>query len=162
MWRYVAGGGAALALVALGWLLFNGQARSDAILPAAKPARLAAVAPDDAQGGAGMPATLPDATKSREQKRFERYDKDRDEKITRDEYLVARRKAFAKLDTNGDGRLSFEEWSVKATTKFAGADADKSGTLTRSEFATTKAVRKAKAPRCACPQSAPGEAGDDS
>lgn len=83
--------------------------------------------------------------KTREEKRFARYDKDKDGSITRDEYLLARRKAYAKLDANGDGALSFEEYAVKTSAKFAGADADRSRMLNPAEFATTKVVRKKKA-----------------
>src|SRR3546814_12714385 len=60
--------------------------------------------------------------KTREQKRFDRYDKDRDDIITRDELLAPRRKAYAKLDTDHDGRLSFEEWAIATSEKFARAD----------------------------------------
>lgn len=87
---------------------------------------------------------------TREEKRFDRYDKDRDSAITRDEYLANRRKAYARLDLNGDGQLSFDEWSKKTVDKFAKADADSSGKLDRPEFATTKVVRKAK-PKPDCP-----------
>lgn len=90
--------------------------------------------------------------RSREEKRFDRYDKDRSGIMTREEYLAPRRKAWAKLDTNGDGRLSFEEWAVKTSGKFATADADRSGTLTRTEFATTR-VKRSTSPRCASPPS---------
>lgn len=96
---------------------------------------------------------LPDppkaSEKTREERRFGRYDKDRDGRITRDEYLASRRKAFAKLDTNGDGRLSFEEYAVATATKFAKADGDRSGVLNAAEFATTRVARKAPAtPKC--------------
>lgn len=40
--------------------------------------------------------------RTREQKRFDRYDRTRDGKVDRDEYLLNRHKAFAKLDTGGD------------------------------------------------------------
>ncbi|RZL70179.1 MAG: histidine kinase, partial [Sphingomonas sp.] len=74
----------------------------------------------------------------------------RNEKITREEYLVQRRKAYARLDVDADGKLSFDEWAVKATTKFADADRDKSGTMTAPEFATTAVKRKGPA-RVNCP-----------
>src|SRR3546814_1864328 len=74
---------------------------------------------------AAPPPAAPEASEQkREERRFNRYDKDRDEAITREEYLASRRKAFAKLDVNGDGRLSFEEWAIRTTDKFAKADAD--------------------------------------
>ena len=100
MWRYGAGAMAALALVAAAVIALSGRSRPAALLPAA-PAVQAGTTDDQSP----LPDTMPEATpKSREQKRFGRYDKDRDGKITRDEYLVARRKAFAKLDKDGDGR----------------------------------------------------------
>lgn len=143
MWRYLAGGASALLLVAAGFLFFRSGA---------KPARpLFEPAPQASATPAPLPSAAPAATdKTREQKRFDRYDKDRDGKITRDEYLVSRHKAFAKLDTNGDGRLSFEEWAIHTTTKFATADADHSGAMNAAEFLTTRVVRKPK-PKCACP-----------
>lgn len=159
MWRYLAGGVAAVLMVAAGWLLFNGQAHSDTL---ATPQPLAAA---DVQGGGEGAAddptsALPAADRSREQKRFDRYDKDRDDRITRDEYLAPRHKAFAKLDTNGDGRLSFEEWAAKTTGKFAAADRDRSATLSRDEFATTAPKRRAARPACRCPEPAATPADD--
>lgn len=147
MWRYLAGGIGALLMVAAGWLLFSGKARTDPILP---PQPRAAVQTVD-EGGAEPP--VPEASaRTREEKRFDRNDKDRDGKITRDEYLMPRRKAFAKLDADGDGRLTFEEWAVKTMAKFAGADRDKSGAMDRDEFATTKVKRKASLKaKCICP-----------
>ncbi|KQT32985.1 histidine kinase [Sphingomonas sp. Leaf412] len=155
MWRYVAGGIAALLMTAAGWLIFSSQARPDSPLPA-MPAQAAGpstpVAADDP--AVALPAA---PERSREQKRFDRYDKDRNAGIAREEYLAPRRKAFAKLDVNGDGRLSFEEWAVKTTDRFAAADRDGSGVLTAAEFATTRPKRAAARPRCVCPP--PG--GDD-
>jgi len=146
MWRYLAGGVAALAMTGAG-VLFLGRPQADAVLPAAPPASVAAAQ----EGEAALPDAVPEATpKTREQKRFGRYDKDRDGAITRAEYLVARRKAYAKLDTDRDGQLSFDEWAVKATTKFAAADKDKSGSMSAPEFATT-AVKRKPARRAPCP-----------
>ena len=96
-------------------------------------------------------APPPAATeRTREEKRFARYDKDRNGAVGSDEYLAARRKGFAKLDTNGDGRLAFEEYAVKAVVKFRAADRDKSGVLNSTEFASTRVVRRAK-PKPNCP-----------
>lgn len=151
MWRYLAGGAAALLFTAVGWLLFRGEARPEAVLPPAP--RPAATATAD---GTAADVALPVASeRTREQKRFDRYDKDRNASVTREEYLAARRKAFAKLDTDGDGRLTFDEWAAKTTQRFATADRDKSGALTATEFATTRPQRKTPSrPRCACPQPA--------
>lgn len=145
MWRYAVGAGAALLLAFGGFLLFqHGPARTPlaAVLPA-MPANASAAEP--------LPDAAPEAdAKTREQKRFDRYDKDRNEAISRDEYFAARHKAFAKLDTNGDGKLSFEEWAAKSIAKFNGADVDKSGTLNRTEFATTAPKRRPPGSKCAC------------
>ncbi len=150
MWRYLLAGLALVSLIGAGWLMFHGEARSDA---AVRRAEAPAALPTSGVQDDTSPPTLPEAPeRSREQKRFDRYDKDRNATITREEYLVSRRKAFAKLDTNGDGRLSFEEWGAKTLTKFATADGDKSGAMDRTEFATTAVKRKAKArPKCVCP-----------
>jgi EF hand len=146
MWRYGVGVAAALLLAVGGVLLFRGSA-GPGILPVAAAPALAG----EASGETELPESVPAASaKTREQRRFDRYDKDRDEAIGREEYLASRRKAFARLDANGDGRLSFEEWAAKTIDRFAGADADKSGSLTRTEFAATAPKRRATAPRCAC------------
>ncbi len=146
MWRYLAGGGAALLLIAAGIVLFNGPARSVSPLAAVPPRVGHSVDDEEA-----MPDTIPEAgAKTREEKRFNRYDKDRNGIIARDEFLAQRRKAYAKLDTNHDGQLSFDEWAMKATEKFAAADKDKSGSMTAAEFATTAPKRKAK-PKPDCP-----------
>ncbi|MDG2532829.1 EF-hand domain-containing protein [Sphingomonas sp. HITSZ_GF] len=144
MWRYLVGAGGAMLLVVAGLFLFRGSASTEKRL---LPAPSAAVASETEQD---LPAEPPSAAaKTREQKRFDRIDKDKNDTITKDEFFALRRKLFARLDTDHDGRLSFEEWSVKAVERFAGADKDKSGTLSRPEFATTAVKRTAK-PRCAC------------
>lgn len=155
MWRYLVGGLAALLLVGAGAMLFRGTAR-EPLLPAMPQSLL-----QDETGGT-LPDAAPEASaKTREEKRFGRYDKDRDGRITRDEYLASRRKAFAKLDVNSDGRLSFDEWGVKTTQKFAIADTDKSGAMNAKEFATTAPKRKARIqPKCVCPQAAAAESED--
>lgn len=146
MWRYLVGAAAALALAAAGLFLFQPSAANQLVVPAAPPQP----APVETEP---LPERVPEATpKTREQKRFDRYDKDCDDGITRAEYLASRRKAFARLDGDRDGRLSFDEWAVKTTTKFATADADGSGGLNRTEFATTAMKRKApQRQRCVCP-----------
>lgn len=156
MWRYLAGGGALAAALGAGMLVAGSRAQPD-VLPPQPAARQA-----EAQSAAAIDeAPVPEAAPAtREQKRFNRYDKDRDGRVTRDEYLAARRKAFAKLDRDGDGRLSFDEWAVKATTKFATADKDRSGAMNAAEFATTAVKRKAPS-RAKCPpqQQAPADEG---
>ena len=163
MWRYLVGAGGALALAGAGVMLFSGHASRPAALLAAAPA--AANATDGGDGQA-LPDEVPAATaRTREERRFGRYDKDRDGQITREEYLAARRKAFARLDKDGDGRLSFDEWGAKATAKFAAADHDRSGAMTAAEFATTAVQRGRARARADCPPAqrqarAPASTGD--
>ena len=150
MWRYVAGGVAALLLVAAGFVLSNGRARPPSPL-AAQP--VVAAGQDDP-----LPSAVPEASeRTREQKRFDRYDKDRNASVTREEYLASRRKAYAKLDVNQDGQLSFDEWAVKTSTKFATADKDKSGAMNAVEFATTAPKRAVKRKPDCPPAPAPRE-----
>ena len=98
-------------------------------------------------------SATPDApeadAKTKEERRFNRADKDEDGRITMAEMVEPRRKAFGKLDVNSDGKLSFEEWSVKTIGKFETADADHSKFLSRAEYATTAPKRKKK-PVCGC------------
>lgn len=144
MGRFLAGVASALLLVTAGLFVWRAQADRGVELPA--PALAVAAAPMGLADLAGPPVA---SERTREEKRFSRYDKDRNGAVAREEYLLARRKNFAKLDTNGDGRLGFDEYAVKTTAKFAAADKDKSGALAPAEFALTRVVRKA-APKCAC------------
>lgn len=151
MLRFFAGVVSALLLVTAGLVVYRGWAADDPVIAPAPPPRLAPEQP--VQYGVLEEVAVPKApAKTREERRFDRYDKDRDDRITREEYLASRRKAFAKLDINGDGRLSFEEWAIRTTTRFATADADKSGVLNRAEFLTTAPKRRTPAKtRCICP-----------
>ena len=154
MWRYVAGGVSALLLVLAGIIIFKGHASAPPPL-AAHPAQAASPAAQQAP----LPDDVPAASdRTREQKRFDRYDKDRNGAVTREEFLAQRRKAYAKLDVNHDGVLSFDEWAVKAETKFAAADKDKSGAMNAAEFATTAVKRKV---RIGCPKPAAAPQGED-
>lgn len=144
MWRYLVGMLAGVVLVGGGVLWWRSAAiAGQSLLPGAPRAALTGSA------GEEVPEPPEASEKTREQRRFNRYDHDKDGKVTRDEYLAARHKAFVKLDVNNDGRLTFDEWAIKAETKFADADKDKSSALSAAEFATTKVQRKTKAPvRC--------------
>ena len=153
MWRYIAGGVSALLLVTAGIIIFKGHASA----PPPLAARPVIGAPAQA---AALPDAVPEASdRTREQKRFDRYDKDRNGNVTREEFLAQRRKVYAKLDLNHDGVLSFDEWAVKAEAKFADADKDKSGAMTTAEFATTAVKRKV---RIGCPPAASASHEDDS
>ncbi|WP_380872283.1 EF-hand domain-containing protein [Sphingomonas sp. DBB INV C78] len=146
MGRFVAGVVSALLLAGAGLFWWSGG-RAENPIPAAP----LLGAPATAQTAEAPPQA---SEKTREERRFARYDKDKDGGVARAEYLVARQKAFAKLDTNGDGRLSFDEYAVKTSEKFAKADADGSGVLDATEFTTTRVVRKTPA-KPDCPPTAP-------
>jgi hypothetical protein len=147
MWRYLAGVASALALMGAGFFLLKTMAGTNDRLIAAPPAQDDSAAPISFADVSGPPSAT---ETSKEEKRFNRYDKDKNGAVSRAEYLLSRQKAYAKLDLNGDGTLSFDEYAVKATTKFAKADGDKSGVLNRTEFSTTRVVHKDKPkPKCA-------------
>lgn len=145
MGRFLAGVASALFLATAGFFIW--QAQADKASPIPPPPAATA----DAPLGLADLAPPPQASeRTREEKRFARYDKDKNGIVGRDEYMLSRQKAFAKLDLNGDGRLSFDEYAVKTVTKFAAADKDRNGGLNATEFATTRVVRKAK-PKPNCP-----------
>jgi len=164
MWRYLAGAAAALLLVASALFLGRSMAEPGAVSKGQEEA----LAPGMAFGDLPTP---PEASElSREEKRFNRYDRDKNGAVSREEYLSNRQKSYARLDRNGDGVLSFEEYAVKTSAKFVAADKDKTGGLNRTEFSTTRVVRK-PSPKCVCvraakpasvgPQSEPNEGPPD-
>lgn len=148
MLRFFAGVGSTLLLVLAGFFAWKSIARpeSDPIAPA--PAGQAAADPD----GAGRTPPAADA-RTREQRRFDRVDRDKNGRITLEEMTYLRRRAFARLDTDHNGQLSFDEWAARTLQKFASADANHDRALDRTEFATTAprprraSVRSA---RCDC------------
>lgn len=156
MWRYVAGGIAALLVMTAGTLLWSSWAGTKSLVGAPPSAANAPLGPVD------VAAPLEASEKTREQRRFSRYDADENGAVSRDEYLLSRRKSYARLDLDGDGKLSFEEYAAKAGKKFAGADRDRTGTLTPGEFLATRVARKFGA-KCNCPPPlrATADAGDD-
>ncbi len=109
------------------------------VLPIADPADLEGPAPPEA------------SELTREEKRFFRYDRDRDRIITRNEMLSTRSDAFRKLDKDGNNLLTFEEWAVTTVERFEGADGNGDDRLTPAEFATTAPKRSPrKKPACKC------------
>jgi hypothetical protein len=151
--RILVGALAALLLVAAGVFWWQGRAATERGAPPPV-AALASVAPDDAlpsADGSGLKgAAPPEADEmTREQRRFDRLDRNRDGMITRNEMLAFRVAAFRQLDTDHNNLLSFEEWAVRTSNRFKAADADGDQRLTRAEFATTKPKRTAQ-PQCRC------------
>ena len=155
MGRFLAGSIAALMLAAAGLFWWQGEVGADRAPLLARP--LAPLQGDDLPlagdanaMGKASPA-LPQAdNRTREQKRFDRYDRNRDGTIIRTEMLATRTAAFRKLDKDGNNLLSFEEWAVKTSDRFAEADANKDGKLIPAEFAVTAPTRKAPAKQAAC------------
>jgi hypothetical protein len=151
MIRWAAAGASALALVLAIVFVWKSHAANRDPVPPAPLVAASVVTAAPRAGGSADPVLPPSASaKSKEEKRFDRADKNKDGRIAMEELLEPRRKAFAKLDTNHDGVLSFDEWAVKTETKFRDADADHNSYLTRVEYATTAPVRKTKPARCAC------------
>lgn len=145
MWRYVAGVAATLMLAGAGLFWWSGT------MP--EPPALAAVPDSRTSADPGEPLPEPPAAdeRSREAKRFARYDRDGDARVTRPEYLASRVKAFERLDADGDGKLSFEEWAKRTTDKFQTADGDRNGALDAREFATTRPARRPSRKPADCP-----------
>ena len=145
--------GAFIALVLAGAGLFWWQGRAQVEEAAPPPPAAESAVPDtlpSADPGDQRGPDLPEATElTREQRRFFRYDRNRDLKITRREMLSTRTAAFRKLDKDGNNLLTFEEWAVATVDKFEGADADGDNELTPVEFRTTAPKRKAR-PACRC------------
>ena len=80
---------------------------------------------------------------------FNRYDRNRDDLVSRLEMMGSRTKAFKALDTDGNYLLTFEEWAAATGQRFADADRNKDQLLTRKEFAQMPPKLVAK-PGCRC------------
>ena len=148
--RIVLGAFAALVLMGVGlfWLQGRAEVEQGAPPPAAPAAMPTGLPTADVAGLQGPEP--PEATElSREQRRFFRYDRDRNLTISRTEMLSSRTAAFRQLDVDGNNLLTFEEWAVATSNRFDGADADRDGELTPKEFATT-APKPSASPRCNC------------
>jgi len=151
--RIILGAFGALLLVGVGLFWWQGRAQVEEGAPPPLPEPTETPAEDELPEAdvtdLSGPAP-PEATElTREQRRFFRYDRNRDLKITRREMLSTRTKAFRKLDKDGNNLLTFEEWAVSTTTRFDGADANGDRELTAEEFATTAPKRRPKK-RCNC------------
>ena len=151
--------GAFLALVLVGIGLFWMQGRAEVEQAAPPPDPAASMMPGwdpdklpeaDISGLEG-PAP-PEATElSREQRRFFRYDRNRDLKITRVEMMSTRSDAFRKLDKDGNNLLTFEEWAITTARRFDEMDANADKELTQAEFATSAPKPKpSPTTRCSC------------
>lgn len=144
--------GLVLAGVGVYWWTGNAQVEENAPPPPepeeTKPPEeeLPQVDPGDMRG----PAPPAQTELTREEKRFFRYDRNRDRQITRNEMLSSRSNAFRKLDVDGNNLLTFEEWAHTTAKRFDGADANGNGKLTPAEFATTAPKRRPRKTGCRC------------
>ena len=148
--RIVLGAFGALVLAGIGlfWLQGRAEVEAGAPPPAVAEPRPTGLPLADAAGLEG-PAP-PEATElTREQRRFFRYDRNRDLKISRNEMLSTRTDAFRDLDADGNNLLTFEEWAVTTVERFEGADVTGDRELSQREFATTAPRRSARA-SCSC------------
>ena len=142
MGRFLAGSIAALLLVAAGLFWWQGEADKGArpliARGGAKAQALSLPGEGDADARGAAPPSVPEAApRTREQKRFDRYDRNRDGVITRPEMMSSR-------------SASFEEWAVRTSDRFATADADRNGKLSPEEFAATAPKPAQRKPVCAC------------
>ena len=147
MTRFLAGLLSCFLVMTGAFLVWQSRAEQPQ-LPRAPEPRLAALS-EPATRLAPIPQAPSADPKSKEEKRFDRADKNKDGRITLAELIEPRRKPFAKLDLDRDGRLSFEEWAVRTINKFKAADGDGNAALTRAEYASTAPKPKAK-PACGC------------
>ena len=155
MKAFVSGSLVTLAMVGVGLFWWQGRAEVEQAAPPPIPNALAEAVPTPDQLPMADPGDMegpapPEASElTKEQRRFFRYDRNRDWRITRSEMLSTRSDAFRKLDKDGNNLLTFEEWAVTTVDKFEGADANGDRELSPGEFATTK-PKPAKTRRCAC------------
>lgn len=150
--RIVLGAVMALMLAGIGAFWWQGRAEVErgAPPPAPLPAQPSAEDLPLADPGSHVGPAPPEATElTREQRRFFRYDRNRDLRITRNEMLASRTEAFRKLDTDGNNLLTFEEWAVATSNKFTAADRDGNLELNQQEFVATRPKPQTQ-PACRC------------
>ena len=149
MLRFFAGVAACFLLMTGAFLIWQSRAEKAPGLPEPPPARAAS-----SLFGTAAPLEAPSASaKTREERRFSRYDKNKDGKVQADEYLAARRRNFDKLDADRNGVLSFPEYAIKGIEKFNAAGGRK-GWLSPAEFVAT-APPPPKRKACSCGRAQP-------
>lgn len=152
--RILLGALAALLLAAAGVFWWQGRAETERGAPPPELA-LQEEGPDadalptaDVSGLRGPEPPEADEL-TREQRRFARYDRDSDGRITRNEMMSTRTRSFRSLDKDGNNLLTFEEWAVTTADRFEEADANGDLWLSPAEFATTRPKRKPPT-KCRC------------
>ena len=146
MLRFFAGAAACFLLMTGAFLIWQSHAAQGPGLPSAPAPRAFAESMLASQGSLAAPEASP---RNREEKRFSRYDHNKDGKVEADEYLAARRRNFDKLDSDHNGGLSFQEYAVKGIEKFNAADKVRDGWLSAAEFVAT-APPPPKHKTCSC------------
>jgi len=148
--RFLLGGLVVFLMMGIGLFWLQGRAEVQAGAPPPDPVATEPPPLPSADAGDAVGPELPEATDlSREERRFFRYDRDRDRRISRSEMLATRAEGFRKLDKDGNNLLTFEEWAVATVDKFGQADGDRDGYLTQQEFRRTAPPPKPKA-KCSC------------
>ena len=151
--RFVLGALATLVMVSIGlfWLQGRAEVEKGAPPPETAPPTTAPQALPSADAKDLVGPAPPEATElTREQRRFGRYDRDSDGRITRVEMLSTRTPGFRDLDKDGNNLLTFEEWAVATVDKFDQADGDRNDWLTPDEFGRTAPPPSKPKPKCTC------------
>ena len=157
MLRFFAGAAAAFLLLTGAFLIWQSRADERPGLPAAPAPR----AYGASMLSGAQPLDAPEASaESRAEKRFSRYDRNKDGKVEADEYLAARRRNFDKLDLDHNGQLSFQEYAIKGIQKFQAAGGGK-GWLSPAEFVKT-APPPPKRKTCSCGRPQPAQVAENS
>src|SRR3546814_16060192 len=109
-----------MLFMAAGFVIWASDSDADDPIPPAPAAAPLLMAPQ-------KPPTPPAAPeKSREEKRFARYDDNEGGIITRAEMMGSRRGSWERLADNGDNTLDFERWASLHTEKFPTPEAERS------------------------------------
>lgn len=155
--RIVLGAFCALVLVGIGLFWMQGRAEVERGAPPPEPDVLEEEGDDPDElpfadiAGLQGPEPPEASELTREERRFYRYDRNRDRKITRHEMMSSRTSSFRNLDVDGNNLLTFEEWAVTTSSRFEEMDADGDLELTPAEFATSAPKpRSTPTPRCDC------------
>ncbi|WP_340587648.1 EF-hand domain-containing protein [Erythrobacter alti] len=154
--RMLLGAFGALVLATLGLFWMQGRAQVEKAAPPPEPVELVEEEDPNALPTADVgdmegPAPPEASELTREQRRFFRYDRNRDMKITRNEMLSTRTNSFRNLDVDGNNLLTFEEWAVTTANRFDEMDGNGDEELTPAEFATSAPARRSNSrPRCNC------------
>lgn len=144
-----------LILAGVGTFWWQGRAQVEANAPPPPEVEeVADVDPDalpETDPGEMVGPAPPEASElTREERRFFRYDRNRDRIISRNEMLSSRADAFRKLDVDGNNLLTFEEWAVTTSERFKKMDANDNEQLTPAEFETSAPPRRPSRPACRC------------